>query len=83
LDQIDEAGGFDDYIMKTSPAKLMSDLGCRLKQQMLYALNNEDQLFQNIQVIYINYGAHANKLATWFIIRLLKTTYPIKFLYPL
>ena len=50
LDQIDNAGGFDEYIIYTSPAKLMSDLGCRLKQQMLYTINDPDRLLQNLKV---------------------------------
>merc|ERR1712212_61809 len=31
LDQILICGGFDQYIIATSPAKLMSDFGCQLK----------------------------------------------------
>ena len=56
LDQIDDMGGFDEYIIYTSPAKLMSDLGCRLKQEMLYTLNDEEKLYENLQV-YMLYKA--------------------------
>ena len=50
LDQVDEAGGFDEYILYTSPAKLMSDLACRLKKEMLTTLNNPQQLHDNLKV---------------------------------
>jgi len=53
LDQIDECGGFDEYILFTSPAKLMSDLGCRLKQQMLYTLNDPEKLVENLTVLFL------------------------------
>ena len=32
LDQILICGSFDEYILSTSPAKLMSDFGCKLKK---------------------------------------------------
>ena len=54
LDQIDQCGGFDEYILFTSPAKLMSDLGCRLKQQMLYTLNDPEKLVENLTVLFLD-----------------------------
>lgn len=49
LDQIIRAGGFDAYILSTSPAKLMSDLGCNLKKEMIYLLNKPDQAVASVR----------------------------------
>jgi len=43
-------GGFDEYILATSPAKLMSDFGCRLKREMLYLLNRPEEAFKNVDI---------------------------------
>lgn len=50
LDQIMICGGFDEYILATSPAKLMSDFGCRLKREMLYLLNRPEEALKNVDI---------------------------------
>ena len=49
LQQITRCGGFDRYILMTSPAKLMSDLGCSLKREMCVLLNDPDAALKNIR----------------------------------
>ena len=49
LQQITRCGGFDRYILMTSPAKLMSDLGCALKREMCVLLNDPDAALKNIR----------------------------------
>ena len=42
LDLIDECQGFDNFILKTSPQELMSDLAVRIKGKMLVSLAKEN-----------------------------------------
>ena len=49
MEEITRCGGFDRYILMTSPAKLMSDLGCALKREMCILLNDPDASLKNIR----------------------------------
>ncbi|XP_072039767.1 large ribosomal subunit protein bL28m-like [Amphiura filiformis] len=49
LDLIDEAYGFDFYILKTSPNEMRSLLGMKLKRHMLLALARQDSLYPDDQ----------------------------------
>ena len=47
LHLVEEAGGFDHYILKTPVCELNSLFGCLLKRDMLITLNSDDYHFRN------------------------------------